>query len=330
MLLKALSRFIFPTLLLLALPALSMAQVSVGISVGVPPPELPVYEQPPIPGEGYIWTPGYWAWSDDDQDYYWVPGTWVLAPQPEYLWTPGYWGAEGGLFIWHLGYWGPHVGFYGGVNYGYGYGGRGYEGGYWEGGRMYYNRSVNNITNTNITNVYNKTVVNNVTVNRVSYNGGNGGVSARPTSVEEAATRERHIPVTPVQRQHDQTARTNPELRASQNQGHPPIAATPRPGAFSGAGVVPARGGSMSVVHSQPQPQSRTETQPRGAQSETRVSPAPQQRPPAEQQRAPAQPQYRPPAEQQRAPAQPQYRPPVEQQRAPAQPQYRPPVEPPR
>jgi len=213
-----------------------MAQVSVGVSVGVPPPELPVYDQPPIPGEGYVWTPGYWAWSDDDQDYYWVPGTWVLAPQPEYLWTPGYWGAEGSLFIWHLGYWGPHVGFYGGVNYGYGYGGRGYEGGYWEGGRLYYNRSVNNITNTNITNVYNKTVINNVTVNRVSYNGGNGGVSARPTSAEEAATRERHIPVTPVQRQHDQTARTNPELRASQNQGRPPIAATPRPGAFSGAG----------------------------------------------------------------------------------------------
>src|SRR5882724_4364814 len=248
--LKTLNRSLFPTLLLLALPVLSMAQVSVNISVGVPPPELPVYDQPPIPGEGYIWTPGYWAWSDDDQDYYWVPGTWVLAPQPEYLWTPGYWGAEGGLFIWHLGYWGPHVGFYGGVNYGYGYGGRGYEGGYWEGGRMYYNRSVNNISNTNITNVYNKTVINNVTVNRVSYNGGNGGVPARPTSVEEAATRERHIPVTPVQRQHDQTARTNPELRASQNQGRPPIAATPRPGAFSGAGVVPAtRGGA---VHANP------------------------------------------------------------------------------
>ena len=27
--------------------------------------------------------------------------------------------------LWHAGYWGPHVGFYGGVNYGYGYGGVG-------------------------------------------------------------------------------------------------------------------------------------------------------------------------------------------------------------
>src|ERR1700730_15398756 len=123
MLLKSWSRCLLPTLLSLALPALSIAQVSVNISVGVPPPELPVYDQPPIPDDGYIWTPGYWAWSDDIQDYYWVPGTWVLAPEPDYLWTPGYWGAEGAVFLWHSGYWGPHVGFYGGGNYGYGYGG---------------------------------------------------------------------------------------------------------------------------------------------------------------------------------------------------------------
>src|ERR1700756_4377330 len=25
-----------------------------------PPPELPVYDQPPAPGPDYIWTPGYW------------------------------------------------------------------------------------------------------------------------------------------------------------------------------------------------------------------------------------------------------------------------------
>jgi WXXGXW repeat (2 copies) len=322
MLLKTWSRLILPTLFLLALPALSMGQVSVNVSVGVPPPELPVYEQPAIPGDGYIWTPGYWAWSDDDQDYYWVPGTWVLAPQPGYLWTPGYWGWGGAAFIWHLGYWGPHVGFYGGVNYGYGYGGNGYEGGYWQGDRLYYNRTVNNISTTNITNVYNKTVINNVTVNRVSYNGGNGGVRAQPTPAEEAATRERHIAVTPAQRQHDQTARSTPELRASRNQGHPPIAATPRPATFSGPGVVPAKGGTMSVVHS-PQPQPRVENQPRGAQSETRTpQPAPQRpqeyRPPVQQQRPPVQQQSRPPVEQQRPPVQ-QQRPQVEQRRPPEQ-----------
>src|SRR3984957_14313907 len=90
-------RLWLPALLLSFLPAISMAQFGVSISVNAPPPELPVYEQPPIPGDGYLWVPGYWAWGDDIQDYYWVPGTWVLAPQPNYLWTPGYWGWSGGV-----------------------------------------------------------------------------------------------------------------------------------------------------------------------------------------------------------------------------------------
>jgi WXXGXW repeat (2 copies) len=258
--LKSWTRSIIPTLILLALPALAMAQMSVGVSVNVAPPELPVYDQPPMPGDGYLWSPGYWAWDEDIQDYYWVPGTWVLPPQPEYLWTPGYWGWSGGVFLWNPGYWGPHVGFYGGVNYGYGYGGSGFQGGYWQGGHVYYNRSVTNIGTTNITNVYNKTVINNVTVNRVSYNGGSGGIRAQATPAELAAAHEHHIAAIPVQRQQEQTARGNPALRASANQGHPPIAATGRPGMFSGAGVVSARHeGTMRVVHAQParEPESR-------------------------------------------------------------------------
>ena len=225
------------------LPAPATAQVAIGISVGFPPPALPVYEQPICPDEGYIWTPGYWAWDPDDEDYYWVPGTWVLAPEVGFLWTPGYWGWGGAAFVFHEGYWGPVVGFYGGINYGYGYLGRGYEGGRWDGGRFYYNRAVNNINVTVIHNVYNTKVVNNFNSPRVSYNGGNGGVNARPTTQEEAAARQRHIgPVAP-QIQHTQAARSNRELRASQNHGKPPIAATQRPGAFSGGAVVPARKG---------------------------------------------------------------------------------------
>ena len=110
---------------MLALPA-AQAQISIGIGfhIGIAPPALPVYAQPPIPGDGYIWTPGYWAYGD--AGYFWVPGTWVLAPQPGYLWTPGYWGFEGGYYGWHAGYWGPHIGYYGGVNYGFGYGGIGF------------------------------------------------------------------------------------------------------------------------------------------------------------------------------------------------------------
>jgi WXXGXW repeat (2 copies) len=242
-------RSLLLALLLLVLPVISMAQVGVNISVNLAPPELPVYDQPPIPAPGYLWTPGYWAWSDDFQDYYWVPGTWVAVPQPGYLWTPGYWGSEGGVFLWHEGYWGPQVGFYGGVNYGYGYGGRGFEGGYWQGGQLYYNRSVTNVTNVHITNVYNRTVVNNVSVTRVSYNGGSGGVQAQPTPAELAASHDRHIPPVAAQQQQIQAARSNPGLRASTNHGKPPIAATARPGAFSGSGVVAAsRGGAVSAA----------------------------------------------------------------------------------
>jgi WXXGXW repeat (2 copies) len=226
--------------LLLVMVSLA-ASAQIGIAIRIGPPALPVYEQPPCPAEGYIWTPGYWAYDYDVNDYYWVPGTWVEAPQVGYLWTPGYWGWGGDRFLFHEGYWGPRVGFYGGVAYGYGYFGEGYQGGRWDNGRFFYNRSVNNVNVVNIHNVYNTTVINNVTVNRVSYNGGNGGIDARPRAEDEIAMRERHIGPLAAQTQHVQAARENRELRASVNQGRPPIAATARPGEYRGGGVVPAR-----------------------------------------------------------------------------------------
>jgi YXWGXW repeat-containing protein len=228
---------------LLAIPVQSRAQVAVGISVRIGPPELPIYEQPLCPGEGYIWTPGYWAWDGDGDDYYWVPGTWVLVPEPGFFWTPGYWAWSDGSFIFYEGYWGPVVGFYGGINYGYGYVGHGYEGGRWDNGHFYYNRSVNNVNITEIHNVYNTTVVNNTTLTRVSYNGGNGGIDVRPTPQEEAAAHQKHISPVPAQMQHVQAARANQALRASANHGKPPVAATPRPGALNDRGVVPAKEG---------------------------------------------------------------------------------------
>ncbi len=228
-------------LALAALPMASFAFVSVGVSITIAPPAIPVYVQPPCPAVGYIWTPGYWAYGDDD--YYWVPGTWVLAPSPGLLWTPGYWGWDDGFYAWHAGYWGPHVGFYGGVNYGFGYGGVGFEGGYWRGGAFYYNRSVSNLGDVHITNVYNKTVINNVNVTRVSYNGGEGGLRARPNSSELAAENDRHVAFTSMQRNQEHAAFTNHDLRASVNQGRPRIAATERPGVFTGHGVEAARAG---------------------------------------------------------------------------------------
>lgn len=227
-------------LVLLAISVTAFAQLS--ISVSFAPPELPTYEQPLLPGAGYIWTPGYWAYAGDDDGYYWVPGTWVMAPEPGLLWTPAYWGWSGNGYAFHQGYWGEQVGFYGGVSYGYGYYGEGYQGGRWQNGQFYYNRSASNVNVTTIRNVYNTTVVNNTTtVNRVSYNGGNGGITARPTSPQESAAHERHIPPVAAQAQHEQAARIDPQQRASQNHGTPSVAATPRPGAFSDRAVVRAK-----------------------------------------------------------------------------------------
>jgi len=225
-------------LVLLAISAAAYGQINVSISFA--PPELPVYEQPLCPGDGYLWTPGYWAYADDDYGYYWVPGTWVMAPEPGLLWTPAYWGWGGNGYVFYDGYWGQQVGFYGGVSYGYGYYGEGYQGGRWQNGQFFYNRSVSNVNVTNIHNVYNTTIINNTT-NRVSYNGGNGGISARPTPQQESVAHERHIAPVAAQAQHAQAARTNPEQRASLNHGTPAVAATPKPGAFSDHAVVHAK-----------------------------------------------------------------------------------------
>jgi hypothetical protein len=225
--------------LVMAIPAASLAQVRVSIAIG--PPALPIYEQPICPGDGYIWTPGFWAYDDNIADYYWVPGTWVLAPEVGFLWTPGYWGWGPGGFLWYDGYWGPTVGFYGGINYGFGYFGVGFGGGRWDNGHFFYNRSVSNVDVTVVHNVYNTTIVNK-NVNRVSFNGGNGGVVARPTPQEQAAANERHIPPVAAQTEHARTARSNPDLRASANHGNPPIAATARAGDFSEHSVIAGKG----------------------------------------------------------------------------------------
>jgi hypothetical protein len=233
-------RCLLLVVVMLFIPPVSFGQ-AVGISIVVAPPALPVYVQPICPGDNYIWTPGYWAYSDDDEDYYWVPGTWVLAPTPGFLWTPGYWGWNNGVYLWNGGYWGPHIGFYGGVNYGYGYVGEGYEGGYWRGDNFFYNRTVNNVNVTVIHNVYNKTVVNNYTsVNRASFNGP-GGVDRKPTRQEETYAHEQHTRPTAAQTEHQHAAVSDRSQFASVNHGKPAVAATARPGDFKGAGVVPAK-----------------------------------------------------------------------------------------
>jgi hypothetical protein len=235
---SALTMAVLTAPLVLAPMQAAHAQFGIGVSITVAPPPLPIYEQPPLPAPGYLWTPGFWDYGD--AGYYWVPGTWVEPPAVGLLWTPGYWGFNNGIYAFNRGYWGPHVGFYGGIDYGFGYGGFGFEGGEWRGGAFAYNRAVNNFGGVHVTNVYNRTVINN-NVTRVSFNGPNG-VNVHPRPEEEAFAHERHVDATSVQQQHFQQAARNPELRASVNHGAPAIAATARPADFRGPGVVAGRG----------------------------------------------------------------------------------------
>ncbi len=198
-------RLMLVALLVSFIPIASHAAVFV--SVGFAPPPLPVYVQPPCPEPGWMWTPGYWAYGPDG--YYWVPGTWVPAPYEGALWTPGYWGWGGGLYAWHPGYWGPHVGYYGGVNYGFGYMGVGFAGGLWVGGAFRYNTAVMHV-GPGIHNVYvDNTIVHNTTIindRHVAFSGGPGGINHAPTTEETRYSNEHHIAATSFQEQHRNAA----------------------------------------------------------------------------------------------------------------------------
>ena len=210
--------FILAGFLFLALPlATSFAQV--GVSINFAPPVLPVYEQPPCPVAGYIWTPGYWGWGDGD--YYWVPGAWVPPPLVGLLWTPPFWGWSNGAYAFHEGYWGPTVGFYGGIDYGYGYTGDGYWGGRWNGDTFNYNTAVTRV-NTNIHNTYvNNNFNRNVNVNRASFNGPNGVNAQESAAQKAAAANAKKMGPTSQQLARQDAASKDQNLRASVNKGNP-------------------------------------------------------------------------------------------------------------
>ncbi len=234
-----------------AAPLTQPAHAAIDISITVAPPPLPVYDQPPLPGPGYMWTPGYWAYDPVD-GYYWVPGTWVEPPEVGLLWTPGYWGWVDGSYAWNAGYWGPTVGFYGGVDYGYGYNGNGFYGGRWDHGHFAYNTAAWNVGGARVANSYREAVPHRGNENHVSYNGGHGGIAARPTAEQERAAHEHHVAATAMQIRQETAARQDPTLRASQNHGKPPVTATARPGEFKGnaAAVTPnARPGANPADH---------------------------------------------------------------------------------
>jgi hypothetical protein len=215
-----------------AQPAADADNTPVDADVTTPtaPPAMPDYEQPACPTDGLMWQPGYWAYSPGSGGYYWVPGVWVAAPTPGMLWTPPYWGFNNGIYAFNAGYWGPTVGFYGGINYGYGYGGRGFYGGEWNGGSFRYNTAVMRVNTTVVRNTYvdRTVIVNQTTVNHSSFNG-QGGVVARPNPAEMRAAQEHHVMATPDQIHNQKVARADKSQFASVNGGKPANVAAARP-----------------------------------------------------------------------------------------------------
>src|SRR5579862_1049958 len=207
---KHFGRMLFLASLAVAAPA---AAQLVAVRISVAPPVLPVYEQPICPAPGYLWTPGYWAYGD--AGYFWVPGVWLQPPSVGLLWTPGYWGFEGPVYIWHEGYWGPHLGFYGGVNYGFGYTGVGFLGGIWVGSVFRYNTAVMHV-GVGFHDVYVDRAAIVEGGARYSFNGP-GGWSARATERERLAERDHHVERMAAQRDHEHAARMDRGARFSEN-----------------------------------------------------------------------------------------------------------------
>ena len=252
-------------------------QIASGATAGEQaPPPIPDYPQPPAPAPDYVWTPGYWAWNASESNYYWAPGTWARPPRPRLLWTPGFWALTNGVYAFTAGQWGDRVGFDGGVNYGYGYGGSGYQGGQWRGDHFYYNTAVTNAP-AGVANVYQRPVPQ-APPNHVSFVGGQGGLGARPTPQEAAEARAPHVPPTREQAQVEHQAIAEPRLRADS--------------------VVAGRGAPAvaEMQHRQPPPaaQARPVAARPIAARPGEAAPRPEARPPAEPPRAQARPAPRP------------------------------------
>jgi hypothetical protein len=186
-----------------------------------------------------------------------VPGTWVLPPNTGDLWTPGYWAFENTGFRWHIGYWGRTVGYYGGLNYGYGYSGRGYQGGRWNQGhyRRDFHESARRPGNS-----------------QVSFIGGQGGWPSRPPNPDLHPRPNEHSAPSDAQMMHEYAAVTRPTQRATGSRERPLVAATPRPSAFEAAGAEHARSDPplRQAPHADAEPRNGRPASPGRSQSKAR------------------------------------------------------------
>lgn len=91
---------------LLAGGSLFAGQVSIGITIGAPPPLRVIRVVPSRPGPGYYWVAGYWY--PVGRRYEWHPGYWTRPPYAGAHWVVprydgsryfvGYWDGDRGRF----------------------------------------------------------------------------------------------------------------------------------------------------------------------------------------------------------------------------------------
>lgn len=95
----------FRTLLLSSLfvvgAATTPAQAQLSVNISLAPPASH-YEAVPVIAPGYIWAPGYWAWSGER--HVWVRGRPIMQ-RAGYRWEPDRWEQRGDHYYRHEGRW---------------------------------------------------------------------------------------------------------------------------------------------------------------------------------------------------------------------------------
>ena len=99
---KTLLNTLIVTAVLLLSVSSARAQISIGVTIGAPPPPR-VYRVPPAPGPEYLWIEGYWY--PVRGHYVWHDGYWTHPPYAGAYWVAPY-HAQGRYYE---GHWeGPH------------------------------------------------------------------------------------------------------------------------------------------------------------------------------------------------------------------------------
>jgi hypothetical protein len=86
---------------LLTLGSPASAQVSIGITIGQPPPPPRAYRVPPPPHPEFVWVEGYWYPHGNGKHYKWHDGYWTRPPVADGYWVQPYY--YGGQYF--QGYW---------------------------------------------------------------------------------------------------------------------------------------------------------------------------------------------------------------------------------